>query len=60
MPPCAACAAGKAKQKNIPKVSVRPKATEPGIMVSHDISTIGDREGAKAPHKQWHLTVDNC
>ena len=60
MPPCAACAAGKAKQKNIPKISVRPRATEPGIMVSHDISTIGDREGAKAPHKQWHLTVDNC
>ena len=60
MPPCSACAAGKAKQRNVPKVSERPRETKPGAMVSHDISTIGDREGAKAPHKQWHLTVDNA
>eukprot|EP00956_Cyclotella_meneghiniana_P028275 scaffold65232_cov49-Cyclotella_meneghiniana.AAC.7 len=59
MNPCASCAAGKAKQKNVPKASKRQKSTEPGQMIFHDISTIGDREGVKSPCKQWHLMVDD-
>ena len=58
MDPCPACAAGKAKQRNVPKSSNRHKATKAGERWYHDISTISDRGNAKAAKKQWHLRVD--
>ena len=58
MPPCASCAAGKAKQRAVPKSSDRDKATRPGERWYHDESTIADKAGAKAPKKQWHAMID--
>jgi hypothetical protein len=46
MPPCASCAAGKAKQRAVPKSSDREKATRPGQRWYHDESTIADKTGA--------------
>ena len=58
MCPCASCAAGKAKQRRVPKVSDREKAKRAGQRWSHDISTIGDKADTRPPKKQWHLRRD--
>lgn len=58
MTPCASCAAGKAKQRAVPKSSDRDKASRPGQRWYHDESTIADKAGAKAPKKQWHAMID--
>ena len=50
MNPCPSCAAGKAKQRNVPKNSDRHKAKKPGERLYHDISTISDK-GSQSSEK---------
>ena len=58
MDPCAACAMGEAKQKNVPKKSTRIKATKPGERLYHDISTITGNSDLGCPKSQWHVSMD--
>ena len=58
MPPCKACAMGKAKQKSVPKRSTRIKAIKPGERLYHDISTIMDNTEIGCPKSQWHVSMD--
>jgi hypothetical protein len=40
MEPCPSCAAGKARQKNVPKKTEREKSTIPGERIHQDLSTV--------------------
>jgi hypothetical protein len=57
MPPCEACAMGKAKQKKVPKRSTRVKATQPGERLYHDISKIMGSTELGCPKSQWHISI---
>jgi hypothetical protein len=58
MPPCEACAMGKAKQKMYQKRSTRVRATKPGERLYHDISTIMGSTELGCPKSQWHISMD--
>ena len=62
MKPCDACAAAKAKQKNVPKKSEHVKAERPNERVFLDISTVKkNKEIQFKPVKgQWRMIVDEC
>eukprot|EP00957_Ditylum_brightwellii_P038657 2922379-Ditylum_brightwellii.AAC.1 len=62
MSTCESCAVGKAKQKNVPKVSEHIKSDKPGERIFLDISTIkGEKDGPKVNVKnQWRIMVDEC
>jgi len=57
---CESCAAGKAKQKNVPKASEHAQATMAGERIFLDISTIkGEKDGPKVnAKKNWRIMVD--
>ena len=58
---CEACAIGKAKQKNVPKVSNQIPSTKPGELMYLDISTIkGEKDGPAVNAKRhWRMMVDD-
>ena len=58
--PCEACAAGKAKQKNVPKESVHVPATMPAERVFLDISTVKKPNDGTVINskKNWRIIVD--
>jgi len=60
MQPCAACAAGKAKQKNVPKASEHIASKANAERIYMDISTIkGEKDGPKVNAKRhWRILVD--
>ena len=66
MKPCASCAAGKAKQKNLPKVDEPKKATVVNGRIYSDIATVKapkSKKGEKqivVAKKNWHMMVDEC
>ena len=60
MEPCPSCAAGKARQKNVPKVTQREKSTKPGERIHHDLSTVMPKDGAKCPKPVWHMWQDEA
>ena len=49
MEPCVACASGKAKQKNVPKVSESVKATLPNERVFQDLAKIMGKKWKESP-----------
>ena len=55
---CESCARGKAKQKNIPKISTGEKATAYGGRFHHDITTIKGREGVVCTTPVMHCQLD--
>jgi hypothetical protein len=57
--PCESCAAGKAKQKNVPKLSDGEPAEEGKIRIYLDIATVKRQEGQpKASKPNWRIMVD--
>jgi len=59
MEPCEACAAAKAKQKNVPKVSDHVQSTENAGRVFLDIATVkSPKEGPKVRNPNWRVIVD--
>ena len=60
MPVCESCAVGKAKQKDVPKVSKGIKASEAGERVFMDISSVKAKKNGYPinANKHWVMTVD--
>ena len=52
---CPSCAAGKARQKNVPKKTKRTLSKKPGERIHHDLSTIMPKDGASCPRPVWHM-----
>ena len=59
-PVCESCAVGKAKQKDVPKVSKGIKASEAGERVFMDISSVKAKKNGYPinANKHWVMTVD--
>jgi hypothetical protein len=55
---CESCANAKAKQKSVPKISTREKATVINGWWFHDSSALKVHKGEKGSSKIWDLTVD--
>jgi len=56
---CKACAEGKAKQKNVPKISEHIKATKEAPRIFLDLATVKDRLGKTELSKpNWRIMVD--
>jgi len=60
LPTCESCAVGKAKQKNVPKISEHVAAKNSGERVFLDIATFkGEKDGpAVNARKNWRIMVD--
>jgi hypothetical protein len=59
MKPCAACAAAKAKQKNVPKESDHEPATGSNRQIFLDIATVKKtKKGPPITKGNWQLMVD--
>jgi len=59
MMPCESCAAGKAKQKNVPKISEGKPAEDGKSRIFLDIATVKSKEGKpKATKPNWRIMVD--
>ncbi len=55
---CKNCANAKARQKNVPKISIGEKATDINGSWFQDNSTLKVHKGQKGKTKSWNLTVD--
>ena len=60
MAPWASCAAGKAKQKQIPNMFTCVKAGVPGGQYGYATSTINDSHAVKPPQTKCHLQRDEA
>ena len=60
MDACPSCAAGKARQKNVPKKTEREMSEKAGERVHHDLSTIMPKGGASCPRPVWHMWQDEA
>ena len=60
MKPCEACAAAKAKQKNVPKASEHIPASKPAERIYIDIATVRKPKDGAATNskKNWRIMVD--
>ena len=61
--PCESCALAKARQRNVPKVGTREKATEPNGRWYTDQSQLKPTEGIQGTKRTWSIIVDehlNC
>jgi hypothetical protein len=57
--PCDACAAGEAKQKNVPQVSKHLGAKVNKARMFHDIATVKSlKDGPKVTKSNWRVLVD--
>ena len=58
---CEPCALGKARQKNVPKVSIREQSAHPGQLIYLDIATIKGRKNGPKPNarRHWRMMVDD-
>ena len=58
--PCEACAVGKARQKNVTKMSEEPTAETVGGRIFLDLATIKQRKGMPKPQfPAWEMIVDD-
>ncbi len=55
---CPSCAAGKARQKNVPKKTKRELSIKAGKRIHHDLSTIMPKNDASCPRPVWHMLQD--